>query len=81
MGDRYHLTVTCPHCDTVNDGVYFAPTCEIGSDHCKTCSKKFWIGDDYLAHKEPVDIDMRKHSIWGDQFKEKTGSEPIQKLD
>ena len=27
MGDRYILTVTCPKCGTVNNDVYYAPTC------------------------------------------------------
>lgn len=81
MGTRYHLTVKCPHCETKNEDVYFAPTSGIGSHNCVECQKRFWIGDDFSGHKEPIEIDMRKHSTWGGDFTEKTGAPAIQTLD
>lgn len=81
MGNRYHLTVKCPRCNWLNNGVYFAPTSNLGSHICSNCTERFWIGDDFKGHKEPVEVDMRKHSIWGDDFTKRTGAPAIQKLE
>ena len=83
MGTRYYLTLTCPHCGTFNNEVYFAPTSGFGSHSCLNikCKKRFWIGDDLLAYPKPVEIDMRKHSTWGNEYEEKTGGKPIQILE
>ena len=81
MGTRYHLTLDCPHCGESNEDVYFAPTCEIGSHWCVECRERFWIGDDLAGHKEPVQVDMRKHSTWGEDWTEKTGAAALQFLD
>ena len=81
MGTRYHLTVKCPHCETKNEDVYFAPTCGMGSHSCNACRERFWIGDDFAGHKESVEIDMRKHSTHGEKWTEKTGTPAIQTLD
>ena len=80
MGTRYHLTLNCPRCKTINS-VYFAPTCGMGTHLCIGCGEKFWIGDDLTAHKEPVQVDMRKHSTWGDEWEEKVGAPALQTLD
>jgi len=34
MGDRYILTVECPKCGTVDDSVYYAPTCGFTTYRC-----------------------------------------------
>jgi len=81
MGTRYQLNVVCPHCGKRNKDVYFAPTSGMGSHECKRCDQRFWIGDDFKGHKEPVDVDMRKHSTWGDQFTKMTKLPAIQKLE
>ena len=80
MGSRYHLTISCPHCSTLNEDVYFAPTSGLGSHGCRGCGKKFWIGDDLDGHKKPVNVDMRKHSMWGNDFTKMTNCPAIQKL-
>ncbi len=36
MGDRYFITVECPHCSKINEDVYYAPTCGITTFEC-TC--------------------------------------------
>jgi len=37
MGDRYHLTMTCPKCGSYDDDVYFAPTCGFTEWTCPDC--------------------------------------------
>lgn len=37
MGDRYILAVKCPSCDTVDEDVYYAPTCDFVSHKCSGC--------------------------------------------
>lgn len=81
MGARYHLTISCPHCKKVNEDVYFAPTCDLGSHVCCSCGERFWIGDDFKGYEEPVEIDMRKHSMWGKDYTKKTHLPAIQKLE
>ena len=80
MGARYFLSVHCPQCDKVNEDVYFAPTSGLNTHLCTGCDKVFWIGDDFRAHRGAVEIDMRRHSTWGDEFENKTGSPAIQTL-
>lgn len=73
MGTRYFLTVVCPNCGQNNEDVYFAPTCDMVSSRCQECKEIFYIGDDMQGHKSPQPIDMRKHSMWGDDYEEKVG--------
>ncbi len=81
MGTRYHLTLKCPYCEIKNEDVYFAPTCGMVSHKCTACQKRFWIGDDFSGHKEPTEIDMRKHSSFGEDWTEKTGIPALQTID
>jgi len=34
MGDRYILTLKCPQCGSINDEVYYAPTCGFLAHTC-----------------------------------------------
>ena len=81
MGTRYTLTLNCPHCNTVNDDVYFAPTSGFGSHNCVSCKRKFWIDDDLSACKQSPEIDMRRYSMHGDKFEELTGAPNMQHLE
>ncbi len=40
MGDRYYLTEKCPKCGTVEEDVYFAPTCGFTEWECPKCGYK-----------------------------------------
>lgn len=40
MGDRYILTVKCTDCNTIDDDVYYAPTCGFMDWECPECGKK-----------------------------------------
>jgi len=35
------LTVTCPNCQTVDDDVYPAPSCDVTTHECERCG--FWV--------------------------------------
>lgn len=40
MGDRYFISVICPKCSTVEDDVYYAPTCGFTEWECPGCGVK-----------------------------------------
>ena len=40
MGDRYLITVVCPHCDAIENNIYFAPTCGFTHYVCPKCDIK-----------------------------------------
>jgi hypothetical protein len=37
MGDRYFITVICPECNTEDNDVYYAPTCNFVIHKCSGC--------------------------------------------
>jgi endogenous inhibitor of DNA gyrase (YacG/DUF329 family) len=59
MGDRYILTVKCPKCGTVDDDVYYAPTCGF-TDHKCPCGHVIdlaeWTGISYEDCSNRSDI-------------------------
>ena len=40
MGTRYIITVICPTCDTVDEDVYYAPTCGFVTHKCSGCGAR-----------------------------------------
>jgi len=51
MGDRYILDLKCSYCQTLNEEVYFAPTCNFFTFNCKNCKKTNFINSDFVAIK------------------------------
>lgn len=45
MGDRYFLTVKCPSCDTIDEDVYYAPTCDFVSHTCSKCGARIDLAE------------------------------------
>jgi len=39
MGDRYYINVMCPMCGTVEEDVYYAPTCGFLGWECLNCGE------------------------------------------
>ena len=37
MGNRYIIAVKCPSCGTVDEDVYYAPTCGFVTHECSGC--------------------------------------------
>ena len=40
MGNRYFITVQCPHCPTIENDVYYAPTCGFVDWNCPDCNTR-----------------------------------------
>ena len=51
MGDRYELVKSCAYCKSINDDIWFAPTCSSMTFKCKDCGKDNFITSDFEVKK------------------------------
>ncbi len=63
MGDRYEINIHCAYCETLNESVWYAPTCGTYTFKCICCNKINFIISyaDFKAKKiedvEYVDVE------------------------
>lgn len=51
MGTRYFCQFRCSYCNTLNDDVWYAPSCGYFTFHCEKCGKENGINMDFHAVK------------------------------
>ena len=49
MGDRYCLNLKCSHCFTMNEDVYYAPSCDFTTFKCIFCGSENQININFTT--------------------------------
>lgn len=51
MGDRFILSLKCTYCNSINDNIWYAPTCTFYDFKCFSCHRTNFICADFSVKK------------------------------
>lgn len=51
MGDRYELNKKCVYCNTLNEDIWYAPTCNSMTFKCSKCNKINFITTEFIVKR------------------------------
>ena len=84
MGDRYIITVICPTCETVNEDVYYAPTCDFVTHRCSGCGARIdLVKYTRISYRDASNVDLIEEitlSMEGVEMDRREAREKIEKL-